>query len=675
MTMAVASHYHYLVGRGFTILLPILSGFIIRIHSGNSISNTRFIANGHHHPNEGRQFIYGECQDRFEFERQQRQHNNNISVLFSSRGGAIAKEFTTSIITSTSTLNDDDVDQLVDELIASVNTDGGGGDDDDEDRRPKKLIKGCVVELEPADDDEVGSEGEKVEQMVIRGTDADTENERHVEESAGAKQNGYSSLASTTSPVRYNDRLSPNNHHPHQHSFSTLRPNNDGFSSLPSTTTPTNAYYRFIVRRGPVGHIVASSTLVAVQWIHTYVPYLYQLMSFILLKFRIYNPQLLHERDRKQQQQQQRLRSRSRYNTATTTNKKSGGLLKSKFNFFRKSKQEEHHHHHQQQQKQQQQAMLQKHADELAANKLKQLYKTMKTGGAGFGMLSEVKYRYLSVAFRRKHGLGKEYCMEKPRNFMGEIIVMGSLGTGTTDENLGVGLSSLEDFISVDESNEREGVVGQHKSISGVRSDKSKRGRRQRVQTLRGKQKVNSDWVVEAFSRRHPPRYTNFEALSTTANTTSGKVNNMVPITSLWTAVDRDAIVEAAHASRVADASVDRREGSRGGVVSHGRIIRGNNDDDDSPLGIEAGSGAGSSAYSASKMFQSVITRVGSNGRVFGAYPNDALPIEQCAHERGVVGLASKYGYGDWKTASGDREDSDDNEGNDDLWGGDLDFE
>ena len=74
-------------------------------------------------------------------------------------------------------------------------------------------------------------------------------------------------------------------------------------------------------------------------------------------------------------------------------------------------------------------------------------------------------------------------------------------------------------------------------------------------------------------------------------------------------------------------------------------------------------------------MFQSVITRVGSNGRVFGAYPNDALPIEQCAHERGVVGLASKYGYGDWKTASGDREDSDDNEGNDDLWGGDLDFE
>jgi hypothetical protein len=41
------------------------------------------------------------------------------------------------------------------------------------------------------------------------------------------------------------------------------------------------------------------------------------------------------------------------------------------------------------------------------------------------------------------------------------------------------------------------------------------------------------------------------------------------------------------------------------------------------------------------------MTRVGSNGRLLGAYPMDALPIEECCNRKGVIELARRYGYGD----------------------------
>jgi hypothetical protein len=54
--------------------------------------------------------------------------------------------------------------------------------------------------------------------------------------------------------------------------------------------------------------------------------------------------------------------------------------------------------------------------------------------------------------------------------------------------------------------------------------------------------------------------------------------------------------------------------------------------------------------YGASKVFQSIMTQVGSlNGRMFGAYPNNAPPIKSCAYKGGVAGLAQRYGYGDWR--------------------------
>ncbi len=545
---------------------------------------------------------------------------NDILILYSLRGGA-ADETTKSIIplgTKTTFLNDEDVDQLVDELIASVNDGGGRGDDH---RLKRSRSMGDVVE--PAN-----KEGRNNWDGVAILLDIDDE-QGIKEEYAGAKLNVDSAAATVRS---YAQPQSPNNNYHHHHlSFVSSSPRSNATIFPPST--PTNAYYRFIVRRGPKGHILACFTVVAVQWVYTFIPSLYQLVSFALLKFYIYNPRVLYERER-------RRRSMSRY-SATNNNDKGG--LKHKFNIFgNKSKQE-----------QQQQAMLQKHGDEEAANKLKQLYRTIISSGSGSNMLSEVKYRYLSVAFRRKHGLGKEYRIEKPRAFLGEIV-----GTRTGDESLEEGFDIVEDFILPDDKlKERDGIE-RHGTSSTIGSDKPRREQRQRskkMQPLQGKRKLVTDWVVDAFSTK-----------------SRGKVNHNVQLSSLWNEVDRDAIVEAAWESRAVDPSVAVHLGRRNGAESHD-----SENSRSSGFGgaLDDASGAISSGgYSASKMFQSVITRVGSNGRVFGAYPNDAYPIEQCANERGVVELARKYGYGDWRPASDEREESgDDNEVGDDIWGGNLD--
>lgn len=594
--MLTAIHHF---GRVLTILL--LSGY-----SNNSgIRSFSFVE----YLNKGRRCIHGESHCGFERPR-------NILKSLSLRGGD-ADEITTPIITAPTYLNNEDVDQLVDELIAGVND--GGGDD----RMPysNRSSAGGVAEPEPASD---GNRKEMKIRKIIdeQGVDEETDAD-------GAKRKVISHAAA----IR-RDAHSPNNQ-PYQ--FVTSRP----IAVFSPPSTPTNAYYRFILRRGPTGHILAAFTLVAVQWVYTFIPSLYGLISYALVKLHIYNPRVLCERDR-----QQRLRSMGRYSTTTST--RSG--LKHKFNFFGKSRQE-------QQQQQQNQAMLQKHVDEEAASKLKQLYKTMKIG-SGLGMLSEVKYRYLSIGFRRKHFLGKEYRIEKPRTFLGEVV-MGA--TRTVGDSSGDGFDSAEDMVFSDNDVVIEG------DISAIGSDKPRKGQRQRSQ-MRGKRILFADWVVDAFSRHRPSTLTNSESQSTHAKLTHDKVSNTVPISSLWTEVDRDAILEAAWASCAADPSVNMKS-RKEGVILH--------DSGKSRSGVggafDAASSTGSSGYSASKMFQSVMTRVGSNGRVFGAYPNDAFPIELCAHKRGVLGLARKYGYGDWRTASYNIDEIDDDEEELELWGGNLD--
>jgi len=303
---------------------------------------------------------------------------------------------------------------------------------------------------------------------------------------------------------------------------------------------------------------------------------------------------------------------------------------------------------------------MQKLADEEAANKLKQLYRTMKISN-GLGMLSEVKYRYLSVAFRRKHGLGREYRIEKPLTFMGEVVE-GNVGTAVPDEF---------NVISDDEADEDAQGAMQHIIMPSTRTYRStmRRGMRSRRQPPEIKQKKIHDWVVNAFESHRNPLTKNPRGESCEVKTSS-----------LWKTVDRSAIIEAALESVAAEQSITKQRGSRRGATL-GSSNSSNNIDQETPDdnriddAFETGRGTVSGGYSASKVFQSVMTRVGSNGRIFGAYPNDAPPIEQCAHRRGVTDLARRYGYGNWK-GHGDelikRGNSDDDDDDDSWGGGDL---
>merc|ERR1712194_76499 len=154
---------------------------------------------------------------------------------------------------------------------------------------------------------------------------------------------------------------------------------------------------------------------------------------------------------------------------------------------------------------------------------------------------------------------------------------------------------------------------------------------------------------------------------------------------SLWNTVKRSAILDAALESRVAEQRATARKVGRRKPTWGGSSGGGNNFDIE-PNQIDRNESIESagvrSSNGASTMLQSVMTRVGSgNGRIFGAYPNDALPVHACAHKRGVVQLARRYGYGDWTRAevnyddeSDDgsvvMDDGDDSEDVESSWGG-----
>lgn len=189
----------------------------------------------------------------------------------------------------------------------------------------------------------------------------------------------------------------------------------------------------------------------------------------------------------------------------------------------------------------------------------------------------------------------------------------------------------------------------------------------------------SNDWVVKAFSSsRHHGK-----SPATTGNSDSGEASSSIH--SLWNTVGRSAILDAARESRTAEQRITAQKGKRRIPAALGSSGSGNNLDNEpnkNDRNESAESAGGRSSNGASTMFQSVMTRVGSgNGRIFGAYPNDAPPVHACAHKRGVVQLARRYGYGDWRTAEADYDDEcdgelvvmDDGGGTEDgeqMWGG-----
>ena len=507
------------------------------------------------------------------------------SEAMNTRGGASAVLSST----SPSDLTDDILDQMVDDLISGTYEDN---------RYVSQSVEGVVGESsesqseESSEDDEAdeaetdiqiqldsGSLEEPAEAQSPRRDVKFVEPEREVKEK---KIDDAMNETASEGPTKDSATASIS-------SARHLPQRPPTIESIVVSTTPTNAYYRFLVRRGPKGHFLAAFTLLSVQWVHTYLPFVYQSVALVLLKLRIYNPRILYDRER-----------RRLYEARYGKPKKRGVMSK----LFGSSSAAEKN------------ARV-KQADQEATSKLKELYKIMKDGSEG--MLSEVKYRYLSVDFRKRHQLGNEYRIEKPRAFMGEVVEGSNaeMGDATSDE---VVLSDAED----EEDTTAEGSLAS--------SGGSRRMRRAR-------RKV--DWAAKAFMT--PPR--------------GSKKPPQV-----WNMVDRDEIVSAAMKGAIAERSF-----VEGRMKVKARTSSGLDEDED--FEDDSSNLAKTSGY-AGTMFKSVMNRVGTNGRIFGAYPNDAPPIEQCANERGVIELARRYGYGQWTEWNPSLEEEEDE--NSDFGGGDL---
>ena len=508
----------------------------------------------------------------------------------------------------TDVMGDDEIDQMVENLIAGL--------DNDNDQESDEEVEESDSEEEVEEESE-GEEDAEEDELIASVDEEDSDDDASEEEQqqVGNAADGGVQQESTATTQAYDTAVddSSNSHPPKSAKITPPLPTsaNNNRPPLP-LATPTNAYYRFLVRRGPKGHILASLTLISVQWIHVYVPILYKSVASILLKLHIYDPKVLWKRDRQRREEEDR-RRRGIY----PQKKGVMGVFSKKGDSSQKK----------------QRNAQQQRADLRASQTLKQLYKAIKSGEGSDGALSEVKYRYLSAAFRRKHGLGKEYRVEKPMSFLGEVL------EGDAHQRVLAEEAVVDEVVVSDGEEDDAEVESSVDDTDGQTAPKQKRKRK----------KIN-DWVVQAFGNRNQPK------------SSGGKQQHFE--SPLWKAVDNSAIMQAAWESRAAEQlawQTKRRTKQRGS----GDATEENESEEENEESIGKSSG-----YGASKMFQSVMTRVGSNGRLPGAYPMDAPPIEECANTRGVVDFARRYGYGDWKESIYYGEDSED-EG-DSFGGGDL---
>ena len=469
--------------------------------------------------------------------------------------------------------NNDSLDEIVHSLIA-----GAKRDVDDEESEIEEKVEEEYKQSEEVEDENEEEPGDITEERVEDGEDTgNKEREENINSDAATKATEQSDA------TNYYSRL-------------------QRISSMPITSTPTNAYYRLLVKRGPRGHILVTFTLLTVQWIYIYTPLMYKTVSTMLFKLHIYNPTILYEREYQRQMELKYGPSRKKIKmgfTSTLFGTSSGK------NSQAKAKSER-----------------QKLADMDATAKLRQLYKTIKSGSSG--KLSEVKYRYLSVAFRMKYGLGHDYRMEKkPRIFMGEIVDSNDI---ISPVNLDGEVGADGDLVafSDDKASNEDGEEQECYANAEPGNEKQQR---------HPKREGIEDWVVMAFATKNTDtnRKQTEESMSSYSN--------------IRAEVERDAILAAAWESHEAEQSL---------------LVQSKKDNHCNSINQRASRskvGRDGNVSTSSKMFQSVMTRVGSNGRIFGAYPNDALPIDKCANEGGVIQLARRYGYGKWTSGYNNSED------------------
>jgi hypothetical protein len=291
--------------------------------------------------------------------------------------------------------------------------------------------------------------------------------------------------------------------------------------------------------------------------------------------------------------------------------------------------------------------------DQIALNKLKQINKKKKKkdsdgdssssgSGSGSGSGSRVygnhistgtdidvqdykvggKYTHLSLRFMKKYNLG-HYAKEKEM-FDSMIGVLGEEdGIDSDDED--------DDVDGDDNKKQRKRRIqdddddGYPDSMSSERMEKGL-GSGDDYHDSDNDDDDSDDWVAKAFLDE-------------------GNLDEEIGIDDFYGDYEKDRkirknidVLEAAYASKDEMSSLS--------TVKRRKIVKVNKSDKDGGAGVLGR-----------------LRAVGTNGvssRIFGAYPGDAVSIEDAASADGVIELAERYGYGDWSDDDYDSDDYDD---------------
>ena len=263
-----------------------------------------------------------------------------------------------------------------------------------------------------------------------------------------------------------------------------------------------------------------------------------------------------------------------------------------------------------------------KAADQVAVGKLRSL----AGDGAAGGIARDSRYCHLSSSFMKRHALGP-YSLEIDAKAARDGLVQDVVGESVAEHGEELVLDALKgekgDKETQDETEEEEDWV-----VKALSTDQI--------------QKEEVFEAEEGLNSRVEP-YVEIETGSSGENSISFGVDFTIG-PSRRRPSTRNAVLKAAAESRsfvakgrqrklVGQRSSDRDGG--GGVL--GRIRA-----------------AGGDMIPA---------------RVLGAYPGDAVPIEEAGSPNGLFGLASRYGYGDWSDDSDDDNNYDDDDSDEGLTG------
>jgi len=307
-----------------------------------------------------------------------------------------------------------------------------------------------------------------------------------------------------------------------------------------------------------------------------------------------------------------------------------------------------------------------KRDDEIALQKLRSVIQdqTAKVGSGDSASTDDLvggKYGHLSIAFMRKYSLGHKFRKEKKEydRMIGSFDMeegdnigsaLGATHTGDTDTDdidMGVGGFGMDGDSNINS-----------------RRRKSNKATTKTSATDTAIIQDEEDWVVMAFTEEESSTSLPFTTILRTTNHDTDTDND-----------DYDNDDELHHYHRrmailLEAAKSSRIENHYPNVISTSskssqRKIQ---DDDYNESGNEEeeeeeNGGGGGSVW---KRLRAVSATNYMPSRILGAYPGDAVPIEDAGDANGVLELARRYGYGEW---SDDDDDDDDDDDSDDDFG------